>query len=53
MKTRHKIILSLIGLALVDTVIPIPIMEIILLGVLFQKPPWFKELVDGIYGDEQ
>ncbi len=52
MKTRHKIILSLIGLALFDTVIPIPIMVIILLVVMFQKPPWFKEIVDEIYGDE-
>ena len=51
MQPKLKIMISLISLALIDTVIPIPIMEIILLVVLFQKPPCFKKMVDEIYGD--
>lgn len=49
MKTQTKILLYLIVLALVDTVIPIPITGIILIYVLYQKPGWFRELVNEIY----
>lgn len=50
MKTRTKITLCLIALSLVDTLIPIPIIGVILIYVLFQKPDWFRELVTEIYG---
>ncbi len=50
MKTITKILLCLIALSLVDTLIPIPIIGVILIYVLFQKPDWFRELVTEIYG---
>jgi len=49
MKTRTKMLISLLALCLVDAVIPIPIIGIILLYAMYQKPAWFKELVADIY----
>jgi hypothetical protein len=50
MKTRTKTLLYLLVLSLVDSVIPIPILGIVLFYVLFQKPDWFRALVADIYG---
>ena len=50
MKTRTKILLYLLVLSLVDSVIPIPIIGIVMIYVLFQKPDWFREMVADIYG---
>ena len=49
MKTKSKVLLYLIVLALIDTVIPVPITGIILIYVLYEKPAWFKGLVSEIY----
>jgi hypothetical protein len=50
MTIRTKCIITLILLAMVDTVIPFPITGAILLYVLLQRPPWFKTVVADIYG---
>jgi hypothetical protein len=50
MKTTTKTLLQLICLGLVDIVIPIPILGIILIYVILQKPPWFRDLVVEVYG---
>ena len=47
--TKSKCLIALILLGIVDTVIPVPILVVILLYVLFQKPPWFMDLVQEIY----
>jgi hypothetical protein len=39
----------LISLGLVDMVIPVPILGLILIYVVAQKPPWFAEVVARIY----
>ena len=49
MDQKTKAIIALILLGIVDTVIPFPILCVILVYVLFKKPPWFKHLVDEIY----
>ncbi|MBW1735051.1 MAG: hypothetical protein JRJ09_18350 [Deltaproteobacteria bacterium] len=49
LNTKSKCLVALILLAIVDTVIPVPILAIILISVLFQRPPWFIDLVRGIY----
>jgi hypothetical protein len=49
MNTKSKIIIFLVILALFDTFIPVPIMEILLLTIVIRKPPWFREMVDEIY----
>ena len=49
MKTTTKILIYLAAMALVDTVIPVPIAAFLLIYVLYQKPAWFKEMVEEIY----
>ena len=49
LNTKSKCLIVLILLGVVDAVIPIPILVIILISVLFQRPPWFKNLVQEIY----
>jgi hypothetical protein len=49
MRPRTKIFAVLILLSIVDTVIPFPILGVILIGVFFNKPPWFENLVREIY----
>jgi len=50
MTIRTKCIITLILLAMVDTVIPFPIIGAILIYVLLQRPPWFRNVVLEIYG---
>ncbi len=47
LKTRS--LLGLAGLSIVDAVIPIPIIGLMLVFVILQKPPWFQKLVDELY----
>jgi len=49
LNTKSKCLIALILLGIVDAVIPVPILGIILICVLFQRPPWFKDLVKEIY----
>ncbi|HIJ55769.1 MAG TPA: hypothetical protein HPQ03_06550 [Deltaproteobacteria bacterium] len=49
MSTTTKSLIALIILSFVDVVIPIPILGLLLIYVLFQRPPWFLELVCEIY----
>jgi len=50
MKSNTQLLISLIGLAVIDTVVPVPITALILMYVWSQKPPWFKDLVARVYG---
>jgi hypothetical protein len=49
MNIQNKTILILILLGLVDILIPIPIIGLILIYVVIQKPSWFMDLVQEIY----
>jgi len=49
MNIRTKSIFVLILLGIVDVVIPIPIIGLMLIYVIIQKPPWFIDLVKEIY----
>ena len=49
MSTTTKTLIFLIVLCLVDVVIPVPILGLILIYVVFQRPPWFMEMVSDIY----
>jgi len=46
---QTQLIIFLILLAIVDTVIPVPITALVLIMVVFQKPGWFRDMVDTIY----
>lgn len=50
MNLKTKIFISLVVLALVDMVIPIPFTTILLLYVLIEKPSWFRKMVTDVYG---
>ena len=47
LKTRSLI--SLIGLSIVDAIIPFPVLGLFLILVILQRPPWFQRLVQGLY----
>ncbi len=49
MKTKTQIILYLSILALIDAIVPIPFTALMLIYVIFEKPAWFRNLVNGIY----
>jgi hypothetical protein len=49
MTLKTQCLIGLSGLALVDIVIPIPILGAILIFVVIQKPPWFQNLVQDLY----
>ncbi len=49
MKAGTKILIYLILFALIDTVIPVPLTALLLIYVLFEKPPWFVKLVKEVY----
>ena len=49
MTIKTKYLIALILLAIVDMVIPLPIIGAILIYVLLQRPPWFRNVVTDIY----
>ena len=49
MNIRTKSIFVLILLGMVDVVIPIPIIGLLLIYVIVQKPSWFLDLAQEIY----
>jgi hypothetical protein len=49
MNIRTKSILVLILLGIIDLVIPIPIIGLMLIYVIVQKPSWFLDLAQEIY----
>ena len=49
MTIKTKYLIALILLAIVDMVIPLPIIGAILIYVLLQRPPWFRNAVTDIY----
>ncbi|MBW1676014.1 MAG: hypothetical protein JRF30_00400 [Deltaproteobacteria bacterium] len=49
MTLKARSLIGLVGLSIVDAVIPIPIVGLILIFVILQKPPWFQKLVGELY----
>ena len=49
MNTKTKTLILLVVLCIIDVVIPIPILGVILVYVVVQKPPWFEQAVRDIY----
>lgn len=49
MSKKTQILVYLILLAIIDTVIFIPITALILIYVIFQRPQWFRDWVEEIY----
>ncbi|EFK12350.1 conserved hypothetical protein [delta proteobacterium NaphS2] len=49
MKPKTKILAYLVAFAFIDTAIPVPLTALLLIYVLSEKPPWFRELVREVY----
>ena len=52
MTLKTKCLAALIFLCIVDVVIPIPIVGLVLIYVLLQRPPWFMDMAQKIYLQE-
>lgn len=50
MSKKIQILVYVILLAVFDTVIPIPITALVFIYVIFQRPQWFRDYVEEIYG---
>ena len=51
MNIKTKSLVALILLGMVDAVIPFPILGVILIYVVLQRPPWFRNVVLEIYSE--
>jgi hypothetical protein len=51
-EAQTKYLLILLGLGLIDVFIPVPIIGLILIYVLLQRPAWFRQTVRDVYGEE-
>ena len=49
MSVKRKLIVRLVLLMIVDAIFPIPILGLVLLYVVLEKPPWFADLFHEIY----
>ena len=49
MKKKTKLLTLLIVVGIFDTVTPIPILGLVLLHVVLDRPKWFENLVTEIY----
>jgi hypothetical protein len=49
MSIKTKALIFLIILGIIDMVIPVPILGLVLLHVVLQRPPWFAGVVSEIY----
>ncbi|UCD87466.1 MAG: hypothetical protein JSV01_06860 [Desulfobacterales bacterium] len=49
MALQTKCLIGLVMLAVVDAVIPFPILGMILIYVVLQKPLWFRKMVGELY----
>ncbi len=49
MQNRNTILIGLTCFALVDMIIPLPLLALLLIWVVLDKPPWFRKLVNRVY----
>lgn len=49
MTSRGKTIAFFSLMAVVDVVVPLPVLAVVGAYVAITRPPWFRELVDRIY----
>jgi hypothetical protein len=49
MTLNARCLIGLVGLSIVDAIIPIPILGVILIYVVLNKPRWFHKVVKELY----
>ena len=50
MSAKTQALITLIALGIIDIVLPVPIVALILIYVVLQRPSWFTAMVRDIYG---
>ncbi len=51
MTKKTRLLVGIAVLGLLDAVVPLfPILALVLIYVILEKPPWFLETVQDIYG---
>jgi len=53
MNTKIRCLLALLGLGIVDAFIPVPMVALILVFVIVERPSWFRKAVQDIYEVDQ
>lgn len=47
---KGRLVFYLILLAVVDVIVPVPMLALLLLWVVWKRPRWFAELFHEVYG---
>jgi hypothetical protein len=47
---KNQLLTYLVLLAIVDVVIPVPVLALILLYVVWKRPRWFADMFHDLYG---
>ena len=49
---KMRLLVALLVLAVVDAVLPVPVVALILVFVLLERPAWFSKAFHAVYGRE-
>jgi putative effector of murein hydrolase LrgA (UPF0299 family) len=49
MTLKHRCLIILVALSMIDAVIPVPIIGLVLLYVFLERPSWFEDAVQELY----
>jgi hypothetical protein len=49
MRPKTQVLITLAALGIIDVVLPIPIVALILIYVVLQRPSWFTAMVRDVY----
>jgi hypothetical protein len=49
MSLRTRYLLWLIVLAIIDTLIPLPLTAAVMIFVVVRRPRWFKDMISDVY----
>ena len=53
MSKKTRLLMGIAVLGFLDAVVPLfPILALVLIYVVLEKPPWFLEMVHDIYGNK-
>lgn len=47
---KNQLVAYLVLLAIVDVFVPVPVLALILLFVVWQRPRWFAQVFHDVYG---
>lgn len=51
MNEKARLILYIVALSIVDILIPVPILGIVLIYIVLQRPAWARAMFRSVYGN--